>query len=175
LKDSVIKKKICLLGSFGVGKTSLVQRFVYNRFEESYLSTIGVRVAQKEMRPESAQAPMRMLIWDIEGYESGKALNTNYYMGAAGGILVGDVTRPDTFSELVRLFKRFKTISPEAIVVMAANKIDLVDDADTVEKTLQPLYEEIVGKLYLTSAKSGANVQEIFFYLYEKLSVNSKG
>ena len=171
MSEQVIKKKICLLGAFGVGKTSLVQRFVYNRFEEKYLSTIGVRVAQKDVQPVSGQPLMRMLIWDIEGYEAGKAINKNYYIGASGGILVADVTRPDTFSELERIVKQFKNVNPDAALILAVNKIDLIEDTDFIEERLNQLNADWANKHYPTSAKNGLNVPELFFYLYDKLIV----
>jgi len=170
LNNTIIKKKICLIGAFGVGKTSLVQRFVYNRFDESYLSTIGVRVAQKDIEAEGEGRTLRMLIWDIEGYEAGNPIVKNYYLGAAGGILVGDVSRPDTFSDLSRLLSQFKTINPQAVTVFAANKIDLIPDISTVSTMLKKTEEDLDSRLFLTSAKDGSNVEQLFFFLNERLN-----
>ncbi len=167
-----LKKKICLLGSFGVGKTSLVERFVYNRFSEDYLSTIGVRVAQKDVTTGDKHPTLRMLIWDIEGVEAGNPVVKNYYTGAAAAIVVGDVTRPDTFSQISRLIQRFSAINPQAVLVLAANKSDLLPDPQSTEKAMKSIAREIGCDFYLTSAKDGSNVQEIFNYLYDKLIEN---
>ncbi len=170
MSGPMMKKKICLLGSFGVGKTSLIERFVYNRFEERYLSTIGVRVSQKDMPQDTAKANMRMLIWDVEGYEKGKLIYKNYFVGAAAAILVADITRPDTFSELPRILNQFLNVNPQAALILAVNKIDLLDDTEYAKELLGRLPQELNRHYRFTSAKNGLNVNELFSFLYKKLS-----
>ena len=96
-----IKKKVCLLGSFAVGKTSLVERFVHNRFDEKYLTTIGVKISQKALPPIESKRDRQMiqhtfLIWDIAGLEKFDSVEMSYFRGAAGALVVADLTRPET-------------------------------------------------------------------------------
>ena len=100
-KMTAVKKKICLLGSFAVGKTSLIERFVYNRYDEKYLTTIGVKISQKVLAPIDDPQGGRMiqhtfLIWDIAGLEKFDKVVKNYFRGAAGALAVADLTRPES-------------------------------------------------------------------------------
>jgi GTPase SAR1 family protein len=86
---AIRKLKICLLGTFGVGKTSLVQRFVNDRFSEKYLTTVGLTLSQKMMPPvrhEAADKSIQhmFLIWDIAGIEKYDSMVLNYFRGASG-------------------------------------------------------------------------------------------
>jgi small GTP-binding protein len=95
---SAYKRKICLLGPSAVGKTSIVERFVYSRFDDKYLTTLGVKVSQKLMPPLRRAGSGRymqftFLIWDIAGMEAFDATVKSYYRGAAGALAVADLTR----------------------------------------------------------------------------------
>src|SRR5262249_40683115 len=94
-------KKICLLGEFAVGKTSLVRRFVYNLFDDRYISTIGVRVSRKTVAVpvETQVAELTMMVWDLAGSEEFNRVSMSYLRGAAGAVLVYDLTRAHTFDE----------------------------------------------------------------------------
>ncbi|PKO21344.1 MAG: GTP-binding protein [Chloroflexi bacterium HGW-Chloroflexi-1] len=96
-------KKVCLLGDFAVGKTSLVRRFVYNRFDDKYISTIGVKVSRKVVAvPASGQVvELTMMLWDMSDSEELDAVRTSYLRGAAGAVLVCDLTRPETLERLL--------------------------------------------------------------------------
>ena len=91
-----ISKKICLLGDFAVGKTSLVQRFVYALFDDKYISTIGVKVSRKTvvLPREDEVVELTLMLWDLAGSEEFGRVRASYLRGAVGAVLVCDVTRP---------------------------------------------------------------------------------
>ena len=87
----MIKKKVLLLGSFAVGKTSLVKRYIYSIFSEKYHTTIGVKIDQKDIAVDSSD--IRMIIWDIHGEDEFQKIHSSYLTGASGFMLVFDCTR----------------------------------------------------------------------------------
>lgn len=166
----LIKKKICLLGAFAVGKTSLTERFVYGRFEEKYLTTIGVRISRKIVPPVQAPGSGRMvqhefLIWDIAGLEKFDHAADNYFRGAAGALAVADLTRPATVEDLKRFGARFRSVNPEAKLILIGNKLDLFDDDRRTLARLNELAREYASAVMLTSARSGVRVDEAFLAL----------
>ena len=90
----MLQKKICLLGAFGVGKTSLVRRFVDSIFSDAYLTTVGVKIDKKLLTVGSEQ--IALILWDIAGEDDIAAVRMSYLRGAAGYLLVIDGTRPET-------------------------------------------------------------------------------
>ena len=170
----LIKKKICLLGAFAVGKTSLTERFVYGRFEEKYLTSVGVKISQKTVPPVQALGGGRMvqhafLVWDIAGLEKFDHVADNYFRGAAGALAVADLTRPETIEELKRFCTRFRFVNPEAKLVLIGNKADLFDDDRGTLSRLEKLAREYATGSLLTSAKSGAGVEEAFLELSRRI------
>ena len=169
-KATVLKKKICLIGSFAVGKTSLVERFVNNRFDEKYLTTIGVKVSEKLLPPlhvsrtgESVQHTF--LIWDIAGLEKFDRVSTHYFRGAAGALAVADLTRSGTITDLYPLCEKFKEVNPEACLHVIGNKADLIDDVSSVGAELESVAVSFASQLNITSAKTGENVEKAFMSL----------
>jgi small GTP-binding protein len=173
----LIKKKICLLGSFAVGKTSLVERFVYNRFDEKYLTTIGVRVSQKILppirNPESGQrTQFNLLIWDIERIEKFNSVVRNYYRGAAGALAVADVTRPETISTMQEIGDTFCSVSPTAQLLIVGNKLDIFEQDKRTLSLLKKTASHFSTEYFLSSAKTGEQVEDVFMMLAKKLDPN---
>lgn len=167
MSQTLFQKKICMLGRFGVGKTSLTRRFVYQKFDDSYLSTIGVKVNQKLLSPiETAGGKIvqfNFLIWDIEGIEDKPARPvSNYFIGAAAAILVGDMTRKDTLEDLPEIAARFRKASPQAKLVVAGNKTDLINGDSTSLEVLSNVAGQMECEFFVTSAKTGDKVEECF-------------
>ena len=107
----MIQKKICMLGDFGVGKTSLIKRFVEGRFDDRYLSTIGVKISRRVVK--QADNEINLLIWDLVGGEFlAETTERNYMRGASGALLVCDLTRLNTLDILPEYLTRLKTINP---------------------------------------------------------------
>lgn len=170
----LIKKKICLLGAFAVGKTSLTERFVNGRFEEKYLTTVGVKISQKIMPPVQDPGGGRMvqhafLIWDIAGLEKFDPVADNYFRGASGALTVADLTRPETIEELERFGARFRSVNPEAKLILIGNKADIFDGDRGILGRLKRLSRECGTVCLLTSAKSGAGVEEAFLELSRRI------
>jgi small GTP-binding protein len=161
---SIVSRKICLVGEFGVGKTSLIRQFVDRQFSDQYLSTVGVKISRKMVEFEDSDRAVQLMIWDIEGRNGFRAIAASYLQGAMGAILVCDVTRPTTLQSLPEHIQQFLSINPNGKVIIAINKADLVT-AEEVEPLLRsPLLTEInaIIATYPTSAKSGKNVDLIF-------------
>lgn len=158
-----------MLGDFGVGKTSLIRRFVEQSFSDQYLSTVGVKISRKEVTlPDNGQQ-VKLLIWDIEGQTKFKAIAPSYLQGAAGVVIVGDVTRAETIQNFQNHLELFAQANPNGKAVLALNKSDLIDE--TVSKKLTNfLLESIqnVAGVYQTSAKTGLNVDPMFVTLVQQ-------
>lgn len=172
----VIKKKICLIGAFAVGKTSLVERYVHSRFDEKYLTTIGVKVSQKFVRlsdqtENEGRTDYQLLIWDIAGMEKFDSTIRHYFQGAAGAVAVADLTRPETILRLVHICDQFKHVNPEAVLTLVGNKLDIFDKH---EKTLSELEQAALhhgAEYLLASAKTGEQVEAAFDRLVRGLQI----
>ena len=177
-KATVIKKKICMLGSFAVGKTSLIERFVYHRFDEKYLTTIGVKISQKVLPPVHDHHNGQMiqhtfLIWDIAGLEKFDRVATNYFRGAAGALAVADLTRPDTIGDLQRFCDKFFEVNQDAHLVILGNKLDIFREDHNTLVELKKTAAHYATDFHLTSAKTGEHVEHAFVTLSEKIGSSS--
>ena len=173
---SIITKKICLLGDFNVGKTSLVRRFVEDKFSDQYLSTVGVKVSRKqiEVRTELDLHHVNLLVWDLEGNTKFKSITPSYLKGASGSIIVADLTRSETFNNLERHIELFAKVNPEKTIIIAMNKADLIPQeklSKLIENYSSYNSPQIAG-IYTTSAKTGNNVAQIFKKLAEGVTLH---
>ncbi|RNL84955.1 GTP-binding protein [Sinomicrobium pectinilyticum] len=157
-----ISKKIVLLGHFGVGKTSLVRRFVENTFSDNYRVTIGVHILKKEVvLPENQ---VNLIIWDIEGNEDISKTRSSYLMGSHGFIYVFDTTRKSTYENLPADLDYIKSGYNNVPVIVVGNKSDLVTKTHLRENKQ---YFDLAH--YFSSAKTGENVETLFKDLTKKL------
>jgi len=152
----MISKKVILTGSFGVGKTSLFNRFIFSRFSDKYLTTIGVKVNKKTLNINGRE--LSMLVWDIAGEVSQDKVPASYFLGASGVLYVFDVTRPSTFENIEEDLAHLNGIIPDSIIKVVGNKLDLVGPDEI---------EQLAGNIkhpwdILTSAKTGEHVDELF-------------
>jgi len=168
LYTSRIQKKICLLGDFGVGKTSLVNRYVYNLFNERYLSTIGVKISRKEVDVDGL--PVSLLIWDLAGGEDHTEMHNGYLQGAASALIVCDLTRADTLLAVPRHIEMLHQKQRDIPIYILGNKSDLVRQREITDAALEQTAREFQAQFWLTSAKSGANVELVFQTLAKKLA-----
>ncbi len=157
----IIQKKICMLGDFAAGKTSLVRRFVEGRFDDRYLSTIGVKVSRRKMALADGQE-VHLLIWDLAGSEEFVGVQQNYLRGAAGAVLVCDLTRQSTLESLEKYAQRLSTVSPGVPIVLLGNKNDLVDARQISDGNLETVAQNLRTTWFTTSAKTGENVERAF-------------
>jgi len=172
-------KKICLLGDEGVGKTSLIKRFVYNQFEDSYVRTIGTKISKKDIMMQGKDGKpihLFMMVWDIIGHKSSKKVPATYYAGVEGIMVVFDLTRPETFSELdfwVNSIMAEKSYAP--VVVILGNKSDIVDQRKVAEDELKKTAAKLNAMYFLTSAKTGENVEAAFMKMASELIAKHTG
>jgi small GTP-binding protein len=170
-----IKMKVCLIGEFAVGKTSLIQRYVYDTFNDRYIQTIGAKITKKALLlryPElSTSLDVDLTIWDIMG-EKGfrELLKEAYFYGAQGLLAVCDMTRQDTYYELPTWISAVEKVAGTVPIVFLGNKTDLVDDR-TVEDADMVMMGESYDTCYLlTSAKTGENVETAFLKIAERVA-----
>lgn len=149
----MIRKKILLIGDFGVGKTSLIRRYVDNAFDDNYMTTIGVKISKKLLHIDDIEC--ELLIWDIEGATTTKSIPHSYFKGASGAIFVADVTRHETVLGINEHVNTFMMLNQDAKYVIAYNKADLL----TVQ---QKEALDVPGNTFFTSAKSDMNVEALF-------------
>ncbi|HNZ25900.1 MAG TPA: Rab family GTPase [Spirochaetota bacterium] len=154
----MLKKKICLLGSFSVGKTSLVSRYVYSIFSEKYLTTIGVKIDKKSINVDDTDVDL--IIWDLEGKADYKDITRNYFRGASGALLVVDGTRIDTLKSAIELKDRVVETTGEIPFVFVLNKVDLEDEWEINDKALGEINAKY--SVIKTSAKTGFGVESAF-------------
>jgi hypothetical protein len=158
----MLKKKVCMVGQFGVGKTSLVRRFVESIFDERYLTTIGVKIDRKDVSVGSES--VTLMLWDLAGEDDLAQLNISHLRGASGYILVADGCRASSLAKAVELQERISRQLGPLPFVLVLNKSDLRKDWEIKAATLSegwPTFE--------TSAKAGTGVEEMFLALAEKL------
>jgi small GTP-binding protein len=157
-------KKVVLVGHFGVGKSSLIRRFVQNIFSDDYLVTIGVHILKKTIVVNNQETTI--ILWDIEGKEDIQTVRSSYLIGTSGFIYVIDPTRVHTYQNLNNELKFIAKNYSKTPIITVCNKVDLIDLED-FEKVIE------VNELkidYFTSAKKGENVEEIFMNLALKMS-----
>lgn len=154
----VLQKKICMLGSFAVGKSSLVRRYVDDTFSDKYITTIGVQIAKKLVTVGGTQTSL--IVWDVYGEDHFQSVLPSYLRGLAGYILVVDPTRASSFESALSLHQLVKENMGLKPFVLALNKVDLRKDW-VLEDELDSIKNEAYGCIE-TSAKSGLMVPELF-------------
>ena len=157
----MIQKKIALLGAPGVGKTSLVRRFVESLFDEKYLTTIGVKVDKKGVRVGTTD--VTLMIWDVAGAEERFTIPIAYVKGSAGLLLVVDGTRPETAATAARIVEQVDRELAGLPFVLVLNKHDLADHWSVTSWADGPLARRVAT--VTTSAKTGEGVEAAFHAL----------
>jgi len=166
----MLNKKICMLGASGVGKTSLVKKFVDGIFSEKYLTTIGVKVDKKVV--ETANDKVQFMLWDIEGTDRYCGFNPRYLRGAAAYLVVVDKTRSQSLidGDEIRKLAEEVTDSPALLIL---NKSDLEPMFTLDDPQIKQLEQHFIATIE-TSAKTGKNVEYAFHCLAEHLICSSE-
>ena len=166
----MVQKKVCMLGSSAVGKTSLVRRFVASMFSEKYQTTIGVKVDKKKVHVNEQE--IDLLLWDIEGEHELAPLRMSYLQGASGYLLVADGTRPATLDKAFELRSRIEQEFGRLPFFLIINKSDLVE-----RWNFPPQMEMEIAvqgwQSIRASAKTGSGVDEAFFRLAKMIVVGA--
>mgnify|MGYP003676241088 CR=1 FL=1 len=161
----MLQRKVCLIGSFAVGKTSLLQRFVYSRFSDKYLTTVGVKIDRKIV--PTSRGSVSLILWDLAGEDEFQSLQTSYLRGGAGFVVVIDCTRNETLQQARTHLDYLDEEHPTAAKVVFVNKIDLESSWDLEQSDFQGLERRY--SVYKTSAKTGVSVEEAFHALAEAM------
>lgn len=156
----MITKKICLLGEFAIGKTSLTDRFVRQTFSKKYLTTVGVKIDSKIVEVPGKDT-IKLVIWDIAGSDTVSTVDINYLRGTAAVLLVADGCRKSSLDSAMNLRKIVHNSVGECPMVIAVNKVDLLSNWEVNESDITGLHENGL-QVYKTSAKTGENVEAVF-------------
>ncbi|KKK42857.1 MAG: small GTP-binding domain protein [Candidatus Lokiarchaeum sp. GC14_75] len=160
--------KTVLLGDAGVGKTSLVYRFIENKFRDNYKSTLGVNLMKKDMEVEG-YGGVSAQIWDLGGQESFRSLRKLYLEGANGGLVIFDLTDKKSFDKLNDWLESFREARGDQPLLLIGNKSDLKNQLKITEKEASKYAKNNNMDLILTSAKTGQNVEEAFINLNKRI------
>ncbi|MFX1574163.1 MAG: Rab family GTPase [Promethearchaeota archaeon] len=165
--------KITILGEAAVGKTSLINMFCEETFQEDYKPTLGANIVRKDVNLENAK--VRLIMWDLAGQEKYSVIRSMYFQGCEGALLVYDVTRYNTFdcitSKWLRDFKKY--VRKEGVYILIGNKTDLKDERVVPTEKGQELAKKINANNFIeTSAKLGENIEEAFLLLVNQILSN---
>ncbi len=173
-----IKGKVCLLGDPAVGKTSLIRRFVFDSFKDKYISTVGTKITRKALKMEhpdpDKEIDLTLMIWDIMGRDMDNLSSSlsqyekfippkNFFRNAKGAIIVCDITREDTYTSLTKWYTKLSELSGNVPIIIIGNKADLLHETDFEITKINKLACSCNSESLLTSAKTGKNVEKMFF------------
>jgi len=175
-----MKAKVCLVGDAAVGKSSLVRRFVQDAFSDAYQATLGTKVLAKDVavRWDGEEMPVRMMVWDLIGETSLlDDLAKSYFMNAQGIVAVSDLTRYSTFERLPIWLDAVQRVAGDVPKAIAVNKVDMQGEALVMydEYQIREFAHEVGARWYLTSAKTGFNVEAMFARLAGDVVAFAKG
>lgn len=164
---AAFKFKVCLAGEPAVGKTSLVQRFILDQFDDRYMKTVGTKTYKKLLQlkdPDGRERNVTLMIWDIMGQRSVRHLLMDaYFEGVEGILAVCDLTRPETLKELRGWILAVRRVAGDYVpVVVVGNKVDLEDACAVPEGEFLQFCEDLRAPYVFTSAKTGYNVAVLF-------------
>ena len=156
---SVQQKKICMLGGFLVGKTSLVKRYVESVFSETYLTTVGVKIDKKTVT--LGDKTVHLILWDLAGEDDMASLRMSYMRGSAGYVLVADGTRSATLEVALALRKRVEAEYGPLPFALLINKNDLREQWTITDDDLEKLRTD-GWWVRTSSARTGEGVEDAF-------------
>lgn len=155
----MLQKKICMLGSFAVGKTSLVRRFVESIYSDAYHTTVGVKIDKKAV--QVAGKDVTLVLWDLYGEDEFQKMRWSYVKGASGCLLVVDGTRRATLNKALELEEKSREAAGAIPFVFVFNKSDLVANWEIEDAAMEQVSAR-GRKVLRTSAKTGEGVEEAF-------------
>ena len=160
-----------MLGTFAVGKTSLVQRYVHSIFSDRYHTTVGVKIEKTQVQIEDTDVDL--IIWDLHGEDDFQHVRLSYLKGSSGCIYVVDGTRETTLATALNLKEIVENKIGKIPFVLIVNKLDLKDQWEINPATLKDIQDN--GTIVIkTSAKTGKEVKEAFFLLTKNMLTNKK-
>ena len=162
-----MKMKLCMVGDSGVGKTSLVRRYVMDFFDDKYVVTLGTKITKKRIlvKDNALGTPIEVTptLWDIMGQESFRELlKESYFYGANGLLAVVDATDAGTLVSIRRWIDLAQGVAGRVPVHLVANKIDLKDKSSVSPDDMMNVARELNASWGFTSAKTGEQVEQSF-------------
>lgn len=156
---ALLQKKICMIGGFSVGKTSLVKRYVHSVFSEAYLTTVGVKIDKKTV--DLADRTVNLILWDLAGEDDINSFRMTNMRGAAGYVLVADGTRPSTLDVALSLRQRVEDELGQMPFVLLLNKSDLKEQWAVGDAVVAGLQQK-GWWVQPSSARTGEGVEAAF-------------
>jgi small GTP-binding protein len=154
-----VHKKVCIIGEFGVGKTSLVSRYVRSIFSDKYHTTVGVKIDKKDVLVGDDE--VTLVLWDLAGESAVSALKLSLVKGSSGFILVADGTRRETLLATTRLYDEVRTILGDVPFILAVNKADIITEWTVTDRDIDT-FLAAGWDVRPSSAKDGLGVEQIF-------------
>ncbi|MEW5860953.1 MAG: Rab family GTPase [Cyanobacteriota bacterium] len=162
----MIQKKMCMVGAFATGKTSLVARFVKSIYSDTYQTTVGVKIDKKSLNV--GEEELNLILWDLHGEDEFQKVRMSYLRGSSGYFLVVDGTRRTTLDKAFTLQKRVEDTIGTVPFVLVLNKWDLAEEWDIDDTAMDEIVER--GWLVIkSSAKTGLGVEEAFLTIAKKM------
>jgi hypothetical protein len=158
----MISKKVCMLGGYAVGKTSLVKKFVHGIFSEKYLTTIGVKIDKKAVQVDGRD--VTLVLWDLAGENGFEKVRLSYLRGASGYLLVVDGTRRASLQTALEVQRKAQQTLGDVPFLVLINKGDLKDQWTVLDADVQDL-ESKGWRVLVTSAKEGTEVEKAFMLI----------
>ncbi len=160
------------MGDPEVGKTCLVRKFVIDKFDDSYIMTMGAKVMKKETKAEigGEEHDVNLMVWDVMGQKHFRIIESVAFEHVAGALVVCDLTRKSTADNIDYWIKALRDISGDIPLIILANKNDLVDEAEYGEEQVAEIAAKYNSSFYITSAKTGDGIEDAFTEL-AKLSI----
>lgn len=162
----MLQKKICLLGAFSVGKTSLIKRYVDSLFDDKYHTTVGVKIDKKQLTINNTD--VNLMIWDVAGKDDFTEIRSAYLRGLSGYIIVIDGTRSNTFQAAIAIYQQVSENIGDLPVIFVLNKKDVKEQWVLDESQLDFLYD-LGHPIIETSAKTGQDVDMVFMQLAQDM------
>ena len=162
--------KIILIGNSGVGKSSILQRYIQKVFQESFASTIGVDFFMKSIN--IGDKSIKLQLWDTAGTEKFRSITTGYYRGADAAFVVFDLSSKSSFKNLnewIESYYKYSNPDVEKNVILIGNKSDLIDKREVSKEEIEKFIKDNNINYFETSAKDGKNIDECFTFIAEKL------
>jgi Ras-related protein Rab-6A len=161
-----VAKKICVLGDPAVGKTSLIRRYAFDSYDDTYTTTVGVRILNRTQvlrYPErGVELRLKFRIWEVSGQNRHTELYPAYYRGADGAIVVGDATRVETQVNMWKWIEGFRAAAGRVPIILLLNKSDIAQKGDLDDGLTDEIAREFGCPFRVASAREGSNVERVF-------------
>jgi len=168
-----LSKKVLLLGDPAVGKTSLIRKFVYDMFDDKYISTLGTKISRKRLEynhPNNfGKIELKLMIWDVMGQKEYEMVHQSAYLGGQGALIICDLTRHQTLENTENWISSLYTVTGEIPIVIIGNKCDLTNQKQIELNDIEQRAKTFNVPIFLASAKTGENVEISFRTLGERI------